>query len=185
MISAGDFRKGSTFEMDGEVWQVIEFQHVKPGKGAAFVRTKLKSVMSGARKDVTFSPNEKYQEARIETKKMQYLYNDGSLYYFMDNETYEQIPMGFEIVEDAIIYIRENEEATVKFYQGNPIEIIAPDFVELKVVETEPGVKGDTATGATKPAKVETGAVVTVPLFVNEGDVIKIDTRVNEYLSRV
>ena len=108
MISAGDFRKGSTFEMDGEVWQVIEFQHVKPGKGAAFVRTKLKSVMSGARKDVTFSPNEKYQEARIETKKMQYLYNDGSLYYFMDNETYEQIPMGFEIVEDAIIYIREN-----------------------------------------------------------------------------
>src|SRR5699024_1634016 len=132
MISAGDFRKGSTFVMDGEVWLGIEFKHVKPCNGAGFVRTKLKSVMSGARKDVKFSPNEKYQEARIETKKMQYLYNDGSLYYFMDNETYEQIPMGFEIVEDAIIYIRENEEATVKFYQGNPIEIIAPDFVELK-----------------------------------------------------
>lgn len=185
MISAGDFRKGTTFEMDGEVWQIVEFQHVKPGKGAAFVRTKLKSVMSGARKDVTFSPNEKYQEARIETKKMQYLYNDGSLYYFMDNETYEQIPMEFDVVEDAIVYIKENEEATIKFYEGNPIEVIAPDFVELIVVETEPGVKGDTATGATKPAKVETGAVVTVPLFVNEGDVIKIDTRVNEYLSRV
>lgn len=185
MATTADIRNGMCIELEGQYFFIVEFLHVKPGKGAAFVRTKLKSVMSGARKDVTFSPNEKYQEARIETKRMQYLYNDGSLYYFMDNETYEQIPMGFEIVEDAIIYIRENEEATVKFYQGNPIEIIAPDFVELTVVETEPGVKGDTATGATKPAKVETGAVVTVPLFVNEGDVIKIDTRVNEYLSRV
>lgn len=185
MATTADIRNGMCIDLEGQYFFIIEFLHVKPGKGAAFVRTKLKSVMSGARKDVTFSPNEKYQEARIETKRMQYLYNDGSLYYFMDNETYEQIPMGFEIVEDAIIYIRENEEATVKFYQGNPIEIIAPDFVELTVVETEPGVKGDTATGATKPAKVETGAVVTVPLFVNEGDVIKIDTRVNEYLSRV
>lgn len=185
MISAGDFRKGTTFEMEGDVWQIIEFQHVKPGKGAAFVRAKIRSVMSGANKDITFNPSEKYQEARIETKEMQYLYNDGSLYYFMDPNTYEQIPLDKDSVEEAMKYIKENDNATIKFYQGSAFLVTAPNFVELAVSVTEPGVKGDTATGATKPATVETGATVQVPLFVNEGDVIKIDTRTNEYLSRV
>ncbi|MDO5649824.1 MAG: elongation factor P [Gallicola sp.] len=185
MISAGDFRKGTTFEMDGDVWQVIDFQHVKPGKGAAFVRTKIRSVMSGANKDITFNPNDKYQEARIETKEMQYLYNDGTLYYFMDPNTYDQIPIEKESVEDAIVYIKENDMATLRFYKGKAFEVNPPNFVELTVTKTEPGVKGDTATGAVKPATVETGATVNVPLFVDEGDVIKIDTRSNEYLSRV
>ncbi len=185
MISAGDFRKGTTFEMDGDVWQVIDFQHVKPGKGAAFVRTKIRSVMSGANKDLTFNPNDKYQEARIETKEMQYLYNDGTLYYFMDPNTYDQIPIEKESVEDAIVYIKENDMATLRFYKGKAFEVNPPNFVELTVTKTEPGVKGDTATGAVKPASVETGATVNVPLFVDEGDVIKIDTRSNEYLSRV
>lgn len=185
MISAGDFRKGTTFEMDGDVWQVIDFQHVKPGKGAAFVRTKIRSVMSGANKDITFNPNDKYQEARIETKDMQYLYNDGTLYYFMDPNTYDQIPIEKESVEEAIVYIKENDMATLRFYKGKAFEVNPPNFVELTVTKTEPGVKGDTATGAVKPATVETGATVNVPLFVEEGDVIKIDTRSNEYLSRV
>ncbi len=185
MISAGDFRKGTTFEMDGDVWQIVDFQHVKPGKGAAFVRAKIRSVMTGANKDTTFNPSEKFQEARIETKEMQYLYNDGNLYYFMDSETYEQIPIDKDAVEDAIIYIKENDNATIKFYQGKPFNVAPPNFVELVVTETEPGVRGDTATGANKPATVETGATVQVPLFINEGDVIKIDTRSNEYLSRV
>ncbi len=185
MISAGDFRKGTTFEMDGDVWQIVEFQHVKPGKGAAFVRSKIRSVMSGANKDVTFNPSEKYQEARIETKEMQYLYNDGSLYYFMDPNTYDQVPLEADSVEDAIMYIRENDNATIKFYKGKAFSVSPANFVELTVTQTEPGVKGDTATGATKPATVETGATVQVPLFVNEGDVIKIDTRTDEYLSRV
>ena len=185
MISAGDFRKGTTFEMDGDVWQIIDFQHVKPGKGAAFVRTKIKSVMSGGSKEITFNPSEKFQEARIETKEMQYLYNDGALYYFMDQETYEQVPINQESVEDAINYIRENDNATIRFYQGSAFSVAPPNFVELTVTHTEPGVKGDTATGATKPATVETGATVLVPLFINEGDIIKIDTRTNDYLSRV
>ena len=185
MISAGDFRKGTTFEMDGDVWQIIDFQHVKPGKGAAFVRTKIKSVMSGGSKEITFNPSEKFQEARIETKEMQYLYNDGALYYFMDQETYEQVPINQESVEDAINYIRENDNATIRFYQGNAFSVAPPNFVELTVTHTEPGVKGDTATGATKPATVETGATVLVPLLINEGDIIKIDTRTNDYLSRV
>ena len=185
MISAGDFRKGTTFEMDGDVWQVMDFQHVKPGKGAAFVRTKIRSVMSGANKDITFNPNDKYQEARIETKDMQYLYNDGTLYYFMDPNTYDQIPIEKDSVEDAIAYIKENDRATLRFYKDKAFEVNPPNFVELTVTRTEPGVKGDTATGAVKPATVETGATVNVPLFVEEGDVIKIDTRSNEYLSRV
>lgn len=185
MISAGDFRKGTTFEMDGDVWQVMDFQHVKPGKGAAFVRTKIRSVMSGANKDITFNPNDKYQEARIETKDMQYLYNDGTLYYFMDPNTYDQIPIEKDSVEDAIVYIKENDMATLRFYKDKAFEVKPPNFVELTVTKTEPGVKGDTATGAVKPATVETGATVNVPLFVEEGDVIKIDTRSNEYLSRV
>ncbi len=185
MISAGDFRKGTTFEMEGDVWQIVEFQHVKPGKGAAFVRAKIRSVMSGANKDITFNPSEKYQEARIETKEMQYLYNDGSLYYFMDPVSYEQVPIDEDGVSDAISYIRENDTATIKFYQGSPFSVTPPNFVELTVTQTEPGVKGDTATGATKPATVETGATIQVPLFISEGDVVKIDTRTNEYLSRV
>ena len=185
MISAGDFRKGTTFEMDGDVWQVMDFQHVKPGKGAAFVRTKIRSVMSGANKDITFNPNDKYQEARIETKDMQYLYNDGTLYYFMDPNTYDQIPIEKDSVEDAIVYIKENDMATLRFYKDKAFEVNPPNFAELTVAKKEPGVKGETATGAVKPATVETGATVNVPLFVEEGDVIKIDTRSNEYLSRV
>lgn len=185
MISAGEFRKGLTFEMDGDVYQVIDFQHVKPGKGAAFVRTKIKSVMNGGTKEVTFNPNDRYEKAHIETKEMQYLYNDGELYYFMDQETYEQIPLNKDVVEEAIKYIRENDNASVRFYQGNAFDVSAPNFVELKVSKTEPEVKSDTASGANKPAVVETGAVITVPLFVNIGDTIKIDTRTGEYLSRV
>ncbi len=185
MISAGDFRKGLTFVYEGDVYQVVDFQHVKPGKGAAFVRTKIRSVMGGGAKDVTFSPNEKFPRAMIETTEMQYLYNDGSLYYFMDDETYEQIPLDRESVEDAIVYLKENERATIRFYKGKAFEVIPPNFVELEVTETEPGIRGDTAQGATKPARVETGALVQVPLFVNQGDIIKIDTRTGEYMSRI
>ena len=185
MIQAGDFRKGTTFEMDGDVWQIIDFQHVKPGKGAAFVRTKIRSVMTGSNRDMTFNPNEKYEEARIETREMQYLYNDGTLYYFMDPDSYEQLPIDKASVEEAILYIKENDMATIKFYKGKAFQVSPPNFVELEITQTEPGIKGHTATGATKPATVETGATVNVPLFVNEGDKIKIDTRTGEYLSRV
>lgn len=185
MISANDLRKGVTFEYDNDVYQVVDFQHVKPGKGAAFVRAKIRSVMQGGTKDVTFNPNEKFEAAHISNKDMQYLYNDGSLYYFMDPDTFEQIPVEKEAVEEAIPYIRENDMVMMKFYQEKPFSIEAPNFVELKVVETEPAIKGDTATNVTKPATVETGAVINVPVFVNEGDVIKIDTRSGDYLSRV
>ena len=185
MISANDLRKGVTFVYDGDVYQVVDFQHVKPGKGAAFVRTKIRSVMNGGAKDVTFNPNEKFENAVIPTKEMQYLYNDGQLYYFMDPESFEQICIEEEAVKEAIIYVKENDSVLIKFYEGKPFSIDPPNFVELKVVETEPGVKGDTATNVTKPATVETGAVINVPIFVNEGDVIKIDTRSGEYLSRV
>lgn len=185
MISANDLRKGITFVYENEVYQVVDFQHVKPGKGAAFVRTKLRSVMHDTTKDITFNPNEKFEEAHIQTTEMQYLYSDGEIYYFMDPESYEQIPLDSKIVEEAIKYLRESDTATVRFYDGKAFDVQAPNFVELEVTHTEPGVKGDTATGATKPATVETGATVTVPLFVNIGDVIKIDTRSNEYLSRV
>lgn len=185
MILAGQFRKGITFEMDGEVYEIIDFQHVKSARGAAFVRTKIRNIMSGTIKDFTFNPNDRYPRARIETKEMQYLYNDGELYYFMDNETYEQLPLSKDDVKDAIVYIKENDNATVRFYEGKPFAVEAPNFVELEVTHTEPGVRGDTATGATKPATLETGAVVNVPLFINIGDVVKIDTRTGEYLSRV
>ncbi|MDY3052295.1 MAG: elongation factor P [Ndongobacter sp.] len=185
MISANDLRKGTTFEYDNDVYQIIDFQHVKPGKGAAFVRTKIRSVMNGGAKEVTFNPNDKFQEARIDTKEMQYLYSDGQLYYFMDPETYDQMPLDHSIVEDAMKYIRENDSAMIRFFKGKAFDVQAPNFVELEVTETEPGFKGDTATGATKPATVETGATVNVPLFINIGDVIKIDTRTNDYLSRV
>lgn len=185
MISAGDFKKGITFVMDDGLYQVLDFQHVKPGKGAAFVRTKIRNVITGATKETAFNPNDKFPKAFIETKEMQYLYTDGELYYFMDIESYEQIPINYEQVKDAIKYIKENDIAIIRFYQSSPFEVEAPNFVELEVTETEPGVKGDTATGATKSATVETGATVNVPLFINIGDKIKIDTRTGEYLSRV
>lgn len=184
MISAGDLRKGITFQIDGDVYQVLDFQHVKPGKGAAFVRTKLKSVLTGVTKDVTFNPTERVERANIETKEMQYLYSDGELYYFMDVNTYDQLPLDKEAVEEAIRYLRENDSATIRFYQGKAFEVMAPNFVELEVTETEPGIKGDTATGATKPAKLETGVSLNVPLFVNIGDIIRVDTRSGEYMSR-
>ena len=185
MIMAGDFRKGVTVEIDGVVWSISDFQHVKPGKGAAFVRTRLKNVMTGAVLERTFSPTDKYPLAHIETKDMEYLYSDGELYYFMDIETYEQIPLNFEQVEDAIDFIKENDQVKMRFYKGNAFSVEAPNFVELKVTETEPGFKGDTATGTTKPATLETGYHIAVPLFVNEGDTIRIDTRTGEYMSRV
>ena len=185
MIMAGDFRKGVTVEIDGVVWSISDFQHVKPGKGAAFVRTKLKNVMTGAVLERTFSPTDKYPLAHIETKDMEYLYSDGELYYFMDIETYEQLPLNFEQVEDAIDFIKENDQVNMRFYKGNAFSVEAPNFVELKVTETEPGFKGDTATGTTKPAVLETGYHIAVPLFVNEGDTIRIDTRTGEYMSRV
>lgn len=185
MILAGQFRKGITFEMDGDVYQIVDFQHVKSARGAAFVRTKIRNIMTGTIKDFTFNPNDRYARARIETKEMQYLYTDGEMYYFMDNETYEQLPLSQEDVEDAIIYLKENDNAIIRFYEGRAFHVEAPNFVELEVSHTEPGVRGDTATGATKPATLETGAVVNVPLFVNIGDVLKIDTRTGEYLSRV
>ncbi len=184
MISVGNFKKGVTFELNGEPHIVLEFQHVKPGKGAAFVRTKYKNILTGAIREEAFNPNDKYPKAHIETKTMQYLYNDGELYYFMDGETYEQIPLTKDQVEDAIKYLRENDEATIKFYNDNAFLVEAPNFVDLKVIETEPGVKGDTATNVTKAATVETGVVIQVPIFIEEGEVIQIDTRKNEYLSR-
>ncbi len=185
MISAGDFRKGQTFEMDGTVYQIVDFQHVKPGKGAAFVRTKIKDIMNGGIKENTFNPSDRYPKAHIETKEMQYLYSDSGLYYFMDVETYDQIPLELEQVEEAIKYIKENEHAVLRFYKEKAFDVQAPNFVELEVTHTEPGVKGDTSSGATKPATVETGATLQVPLFVNIGDVIKIDTRTDDYMSRV
>ncbi|NBI06657.1 elongation factor P [Senegalia massiliensis] len=185
MIMAGDFRKGMTIEIDGSIYQIIDFQHVKPGKGAAFVRTKIKNLKTGAIKENTYSPSEKFPKAHIETKEMQYLYSDGELYHFMDTETYEQIALNYDQVEDAIKFLKENDVATMKFYEGRPFQVDAPNFVELVVTHTEPGIKGDTSSGATKPAEVETGATVIVPLFINIDDKIKIDTRTGEYLSRV
>ncbi|MGL5149949.1 MAG: elongation factor P [Clostridium sp.] len=185
MISAGDLRKGTTFENEGQVFTVIDFLHVKPGKGAAFVRTKLRNVISGGVTDTTFNPTAKLQEAVIERKEMQYLYSDGELYYFMDNETYEQIPLNFEKVEEAIKFLKENMFAIIKFYKGEAFSVEAPNFVELQITHCEPGVKGNTTTNALKPATVESGAIVNVPMFVNEGDVIRIDTRTGDYMERV
>ena len=185
MISAGDFRNGITIEMDNGIFQIVEFQHVKPGKGAAFVRTKLKNIVNGGVVEKSFRPTEKFPQARIDRKEMQYLYNDGDLYYFMDTESFDQIALNADTVGDSLKFVKENEMVKVCGHNGNVFAIEPPLFVELEVTETEPGVKGDTATGATKPATVETGATVMVPLFVNQGDVIKIDTRTSEYLSRV
>ena len=184
MISASDFRKGITFEINGAPHVVLDFQHVKPGKGAAFVRTKYKNILTGAIREEAFNPDDRFPKAHIETRKMQYLYNDGDLYYFMDPETYEQIPLPLEQVEDAIKFLREQDEATIKFFQRNAFMVEAPNFVNLKNIETEPGVKGNTATNVLKPATVETGAVVKVPIFIEEGEVIQIDTRTGEYLGR-
>ena len=185
MVSAGDFKNGLTIEIEGNIFQILEFQHVKPGKGAAFVRTKLKNVINGGVVERTFRPTEKFPEARIDRKDMQYLYQDGDLYYFMDNDTYEQIALGSELIGDALKFVKENEMCKVCSHNGNVFSIEPPLFVELQVTDTEPGFKGNTATGATKPAIVETGAQVNVPLFVENGEVIKIDTRTGEYLSRV
>ena len=185
MVSAGDFRNGVTVEMDGNIYQIIEFQHVKPGKGAAFVRTKLKNIINGGVVEKTFRPTEKFPTARIDRVEMQYLYNDGDLFYFMNTETYDQIALNNETIGDALKFVKENEMVKVCSHNGNVFAVEAPLFVELEVTDTEPGFKGDTATGATKPATVETGAVVYVPLFVETGDKLKIDTRTGEYLSRV
>ena len=185
MISAGDFRNGITIEYENSIYQIIEFQHVKPGKGAAFVRTKLKNIISGGVVEKTFRPTEKCPQARIDRKEMQYLYEDGDLYYFMDTENYEQIGLNADKVGDALKFVKENEMVKVCSHNGNVFAIEPPLFVELVITDTEPGFKGDTATGATKPATVETGATVYVPLFVEQNDVIKIDRRTGEYLSRV
>lgn len=184
MISAGDFRNGITFEMDGNVVQVIEFQHVKPGKGAAFVRTKYKNVITGAVVERSFNPTDKYPTAYIERKDMQYLYSDGDLYYFMDMETYEQQPIDKSKLGPAFQFVKENMEVKVLSYKGNVFGVEPPNFVELEVIETDPGFKGDTATNATKPATLETGAEIKVPLFINQGDMIRIDTRTGEYMER-
>ena len=185
MISAGDFRNGITVEMDGNVYQIIEFQHVKPGKGAAFVRTKLKNIKNGGVVEKTFRPTEKFPQARIDRKDMQYLYDDGDLYYFMNVETFDQVGLTEEQVGDSLKFVKENEMVKICSHNGNVFAIEPPLFVELVVTETEPGFAGNTAQGATKPAIVETGAQVMVPLFVNQGDKLKIDTRTGEYLSRV
>ncbi len=184
MLSAGDFRNGSTFEMDGNVVSIVEFQHVKPGKGAAFVRAKIKNVMTGAVTERTFNPSDKYQEAFIERREMQYLYNDGDLYYFMDNETFEQIPISASVLGDNFKFVKENMVCKVLSYKGNVFGVEPPLFVELRVTQTDAGFKGDTATNATKPATLETGAEIKVPLFIEERDMIKIDTRTGEYMER-
>ena len=185
MVSAGDFRNGVTLEIEGNIYQIIEFQHVKPGKGAAFVRTKMKNIINGGVVEKTFRPTEKFPQARIDRVEMQYLYNDGDLFYFMNTETYDQIGLNQDSIGDALKFVKENEMVKVCSHNGNVFAVEPPLFVELEVTETEPGFKGDTATGATKPATVETGAVVYVPLFVETGDKLKIDTRSGEYLSRV
>ena len=184
MISAGDFKNGITLEIDGNVCQIVEFQHVKPGKGAAFVRTKYKNIITGSVVEKSFRPTEKFPAARIERVDMQYLYQDGDLYYFMNTETYDQIALSADQVGDSLKFVKENEMVKMLSHGGEVFAIEPPLFVELEVTETEPGFKGDTATGANKPATVETGAKIMVPLFVNQGDKIKIDTRTGEYTSR-
>ena len=185
MISAGDFKNGVTVEIDGNIYQILEFQHVKPGKGAAFVRTKLKNIISGGVVEKTFRPTEKFPKAHIDRKDMQYLYRDGDLFNFMDVETYDQIALNEDVVGDSLKFVKENEVVKICSHNGNVFSVEPPLFVELAITETEPGFKGDTAQGATKPATVETGAIVMVPLFVEQGDVLKINTRSGEYLSRV
>ena len=185
MINASDFRNGVTLEMDNGIWTIVSFLHVKPGKGAAFVRTKLKNIVTGAVIERTFNPTDKFPKAMIETKEMQYLYADGDMYYFMDTETYDQLALTHEQVADAIPFVKENTNVTVRFFKGAPFSVATPNFVELTVVNTEPGFKGDTAANTTKPATLETGITLQVPLFIENGDVLKIDTREGgEYLGR-
>ena len=184
MVTAGEFRKGMTIEIDGQVWMIVDFQHVKPGKGAAFVRTKIKNVMTGNVLERTFSPTEKFPKAMVEKKDMQYLYSDGDLYYFMDTETYDQLPLNQDKVEEALPYMIETMIVTIKFFKGEAFSVEPPNFVVLEVTDTEPGFKGDTATAGNKPAIVQTGAKIMVPLFVNTGDSIRIDTRTGEYMER-
>ena len=184
MVVAGDFKNGITFDMDGQVMSVIEFQHVKPGKGAAFVRTKLRNVITGAVIEKTFNPTDKFQDARIDRKEMQYLYNDGDLYYFMDMESYEQMPLDKALLADNFKFVKEEMICRVSSYKEKVFAIEPPMFVELEIVDTEPGVRGDTATGVTKNATMETGAVVRVPIFINAGERIRIDTRTGEYIER-
>ena len=183
-ITAGDFRNGKTFEMDGKIMQVVEFQHVKPGKGAAFVRTKMKNIVTGAVTETSFNPTAKFEEAFIERKDAEYSYNDGDLYYFMDMETYEMLPVNKDVLGDNFKFVMENMTCKVMSYKGSVFGVEPPNFVELVVTESDPGVKGDTATNVTKPATLETGAEIKVPLFINPGDKIRIDTRTGEYLER-
>ena len=183
-ITAGEFRNGKTFEMDGKVMQVIEFQHVKPGKGAAFVRTKMKNVVTGAVTETSFNPTAKFEQAYVERKDMEYSYNDGDLYYFMDMETYDMLPISKDMLGDAFKFVKENMSCKVMSYKGSVFGVEPPNFVELEVTETDPGFRGDTATNVTKPATLETGTEIKVPLFINPGDRIKIDTRSGEYLER-
>lgn len=185
MISAGDFRNGRTFELEGNVFQIVEFQHVKPGKGAAFVRTKLKNIINGGVVERTFRPTEKFEEAHIDRKDMAYSYGDDDFYHFMDNETFDMIDIAKSEIEEQMKFVKENDVCRIMSYKGNIFGVEPPTFVELAITETEPGFKGDTATGATKPATLETGAVIQVPLFVNDTDIIRVDTRTGEYMERV
>ena len=185
MLSAGDFRNGATFDMDGSVFQIIEFQHVKPGKGAAFVRTKIRNVITGSVTERTFNPSDKFPEAFIDRKEMQYMYTDGELYYFMDMESYEQMPLNKEKLPDTFEFVKENEMVKVISYKGDVFGVEPPTFVELRVTHSEPAVKGDTVNNTMKPATMETGVTIKVPMFISEGDVLKIDTRTGEYLERV
>ncbi len=184
MISAGDFRNGVTFEMEGNVYQIIEFQHVKPGKGAAFVRTKIRNVIAGSVVERTFNPNDKYPTAFVERKDMEFSYSDEGLYYFMDPESYELVPVNADQLGDNFKFVKENMTCKILSYKGNIFGVEPPTFVELEVTQTDPGFKGDTATNAMKPATLETGAEIRVPLFINEGDMIRIDTRTGEYMER-
>ncbi|MCL2857095.1 MAG: elongation factor P [Oscillospiraceae bacterium] len=184
MISAGDFRNGVTFEMDGNVMQIVEFQHVKPGKGAAFVRTKVRNVITGSVVERTFNPSDKYPTAFVERKDMEYLYSDGGLYYFMDKESYENVPVGADKLDDNFKFVKENTDVKILSYKGEVFGVEPANFVELEITETEPGVKGDTATNVQKPATLETGAEIKVPLFINIGDRIRVDTRTGEYMER-
>lgn len=184
MVVAGDFKNGITFDMDGQVLQVVEFQHVKPGKGAAFVRTKLKNVITGAVTERTFNPTDKFENAIVERKEMQYLYNDGDLYYFMDMETFEQLPINADKLGDSFKFVKENEMCKIVSYKGNVFAVEPPMFVVLEVTDTEPGFKGDTTSNTTKPATLETGYQISVPLFINIGDKIRVDTRDGSYMSR-
>ena len=185
MITAGDFRKGVTFEYEGNIFVIVDFLHVKPGKGSPFVRTTIKNIVTGQVLERTFNPTDKFEQAVIERKEMQYLYNEGDLYYFMDMENYEQIPLNKSQVEDAMNFMKENMNATIQFYKGSAFSVVPPTFVELMVAETEPGVQGDTSKAGYKPAKLETGYEIKVPLFVNQGEIIRVDTRDGSYMERI